>query len=319
MRLSYPVMILFALLSFGASAQVDTAKSPYGTYYFEGEEVVFEFDRRAYERALRASDSTAVDFADLGVLEVAVTGAFNGWSKKGWVMQQVDENRFRLRKNLRDFKDAPDWQFKFVINGTHWTRVDSVLKKKGVLGHYDLQNPNAPRPPSGDTGNVVFRLAGFTEKQRVVLAGTFNNWDEQNYRMKRVEGGWEMWLTLKPGTYEYKFIVDGEWMHDPANPEKKLNEHHTFNSILRVTTPVRFELAGFPDAREVILTGTFNDWNEKALRMRRTEFGWAIDLPLAGGKHLYKFIVDGKWMTDPANPRTETDRYGHVNSVLFVR
>lgn len=319
MRLQYPAILLFALLAFAAPAQVDTAKSKYGAYYFDGDEVVFEFDRRAYEKAIRSADSAAVDFADLGILEVAVSGAFNGWSKEGWVMKRVDDNRYRLRKHLRDFKDAPNWQFKFVINGSYWAAPGPVLKKQGVLGRYDLNNPNAPTPPAGDTGNVVFRLAGFTEKDHVVLAGSFNNWNEEKYRMKRVPGGWELHLTLVPGVYEYKFIADGEWLHDPANPEKVRNEHNTFNSILRVTKPVRFELEGFPDAREVILAGSFNNWNEKALRLRRTEFGWKTELPLAGGKHLYKFIVDGNWITDPANPRKETDRYGNVNSVLFVR
>jgi len=310
---------LFALLSCSAAAQIDTAKSKYGAYYFEGEEVVFEFDRRAYEAAVRASDSTGVDFADLGILEVAVTGAFNNWSQEGWTMQRVDEYRYRLRKHLKDFKDAPNWQFKFLINGTHWVAADSILKKQGIIGWYDIKNPNAPAPPSGDTGNVLFKLKGYTGNKKVILTGNFNNWDEEAIPMKRVADGWEMHMTLKPGVYEYKFIVDGEWMEDPANPEKRLNQYHTLNSVLRVAKQVRFELEGFNDARQVVLSGSFNDWNETALKMRRTELGWKIEIPLVGGKHLYKFIVDGQWMLDPANPRTETTWDGHENSVLFVR
>jgi len=83
-------------------------------------------------------------------------------------------------------------------------------------------------------------------------------------------------------------------MEDPANPEKRRNQYSTFNSVLRVTKSVRFELEGYQDARTVILSGSFNDWNDKALKMRRTETGWALEVPLTGGKHLYKFIVDGK-------------------------
>lgn len=97
------------------------------------------------------------------------------------------------------------------------------------------------------------------------------------------------------------------------------NQFNTFNSVLRVTAPVRFGLEGYDDAQEVILAGSFNDWNEHALKMKRMERGWEIAVPLTGGKHLYKFIIDGKWITDPANPRTETDLKGNVNSVLFVR
>lgn len=319
MQLRYPASLLILFLTTWVSGQIDTSKSKYGSYYFEGDEVVFEFDRRAYETAVRASDSTAVDFADLGILEVAVTGTFTGWSEEGWVMQKIDDNRYRLRKQLKDFTDAPNWQFKFVINGTYWTAGDSILKKQGMLGWYDIKNPNAPQPRSGDTGNVVFNLKGFTQNKQVILSGSFNNWDETALRMKRVADGWEMHMTLPPGVYEYKFIVDDNWMEDPANPEKRRNQYNTFNSVLRVTKLVRFDLKGYDDARTVILSGSFNNWNEKALKMRRTETGWKIEIPLTGGKHLYKFIVDGNWMTDPANPRTETTWDGYVNSVLFVR
>jgi len=298
-------------------AQIDSAKSKYGLYFFEGDEVVFEFDKRVYENALHSADSNAVDFADLDILQVTVSGDFNNWSAEGWVMQRMDENRYQLRKHLKDFKDKPDWQFRFLINGTYWTPV-GVLKKEGVLGRYDLRPPEVA-PPSGDSGNVVFHLRGFTEKKQVILAGTFNNWDEQNYRMRRVDGGWEMRLPLPPGVYEYKFIADGEWMHDPSNPEKKRNQYGSFNSVLRVAAPVRFELQGFADAREVFVAGSFNKWREHEISLQKNGAGWTVDLPLTGGKYLYKFIVDGKWMTDPANPRTETDPKGNVNSVLFVR
>ncbi|MBV6441114.1 MAG: hypothetical protein DYG98_26160 [Haliscomenobacteraceae bacterium CHB4] len=319
MGLKYTASIFFLALSVWATAQIDTARSKYGTYYFEGDEVVFEFDVRAYEATLRASDSTAVDFADLGILQVAVSGTFNNWSEEGWTMHQIDPYRYQLRKHLKDLKDAPNWQFKFVINGAYWTATDSMLKKQGVLGWYNLKNPNAPAPSSADTGNVLFRLKGYTQNKQVILTGTFNNWDETALKMRRVADGWELRLSLAPGVYEYKFIADGKWMEDPANREKRRNQYYTFNSVLRVTKQVRFDLMGFDDARTVILSGSFNDWNEKALKMRRTESGWTTEIPLVGGKHLYKFIVDGNWMTDPANPRTETTWDGYVNSVLLVR
>ncbi|MFY7927896.1 MAG: glycogen-binding domain-containing protein, partial [Oligoflexus sp.] len=36
--------------------------------------------------------------------------------------------------------------------------------------------------------------------------------------------------------------------------------------------------------------------------MHKTETGWEIALHLGPGVHQYKFIADGKWMVDPANP-----------------
>src|SRR4029078_5035359 len=107
-------------------------------------------------------------------------------------------------------------------------------------------------------------------------------------------------------------------MHDPANKEKVMNEHGTFNSVLYISVPVTFKLEGFPDARKVILTGSFVDWDENKIKMTNVDGIWTTPLQLPGGKHLYKFIINGQWHTDPANPIVEDDGKGNLNSVLFV-
>jgi len=234
-------------------------------------------------------------------------------------MERVNDFHYRLRKHLRDFKDTPDWQFRFVINGKYWSIPDSAANQQGVLNWYNVQNPNAPTPTTGDTGNVLIKLNGYTTSKQIILTGSFNNWDEAAICMKPLDEGWEMHLTLAPGIYEYKFIADGKWLLDPVNSEKRPNQYGTDNSVLHVKKQLRFVLNGFPEARQVILAGSFNDWNEKALKMRKTDAGWQTELPLEGGKHLYKYIVDGQWMTDPGNRRTEMDSEGNVNSVLLVR
>jgi Glycogen recognition site of AMP-activated protein kinase len=53
--------------------------------------------------------------------------------------------------------------------------------------------------------------------------------------------------------------------------------------------------------------------------MSLVEGVWTSTLQLNAGKHQYKFIVDGKWYTDPANPIVEDDGKGNQNSILFVR
>ncbi len=186
------------------------------------------------------------------------------------------------------------------------------------LVNYDLKKPEKVTQPD-EKGNVLFRLKGYTNRKKVILSGTFNHWDEQVQAMEKKADGWELRLTLKPGVYEYKFIADGEWMHDPTNPHTKTNEHQTLNSVLYVTKPVRFTLPGYTDAKQVIISGSFNLWNTTALPMTRTATGWTLEVPLTGGKHLYKFIVDGNWLLDPANKHVETTWDGHENSVVMVR
>jgi 1,4-alpha-glucan branching enzyme len=55
------------------------------------------------------------------------------------------------------------------------------------------------------------------EAQKVYLAGDFNNWDPSANPMKKDKKGiWKTALSLKPGRYEYRFLVDGNWENDPS-------------------------------------------------------------------------------------------------------
>ena len=64
--------------------------------------------------------------------------------------------------------------------------------------------------------SVRFRCAA-SDAQAVFLASTFNNWDPAATPMQRDDGDeWLVAVALSPGTYEYKFIVDGEWRCEPG-------------------------------------------------------------------------------------------------------
>lgn len=64
--------------------------------------------------------------------------------------------------------------------------------------------------------SVRFRCAA-SGARAVFLAGTFNNWDPAATPMQRGDGDeWLVAVALSPGTYEYKFIVDGEWCCEPG-------------------------------------------------------------------------------------------------------
>lgn len=71
--------------------------------------------------------------------------------------------------------------------------------------------------------------------QRVFAAGTFNNWQGESTPLKSVGNGeWVLALGLKPGTYEYRFIVDGQWCDDPFAAERALNPYGGYNAVLKV-------------------------------------------------------------------------------------
>jgi 1,4-alpha-glucan branching enzyme len=89
--------------------------------------------------------------------------------------------------------------------------------------------------PSPRQIEVVFALERPAAKE-AYLCGDFNQWSPLTLRMLKwnANGHWEKRVTLPPGRYEYKFIVDGEWMHDAKARENAPNIHGTLNSVVHV-------------------------------------------------------------------------------------
>ncbi len=72
--------------------------------------------------------------------------------------------------------------------------------------------------------------------RKVCLAGSFNDWKPERTEMLPLGGGkWEKDLTLAPGTYEYRLVVDGKWIADPNADHSVINPFGERNSILTVT------------------------------------------------------------------------------------
>jgi 1,4-alpha-glucan branching enzyme len=70
---------------------------------------------------------------------------------------------------------------------------------------------------NGDSLRSVEISCQAPDAQSVFLTGTFNAWDPSACPMKRAVGGmWRVSLQLAPGVYEYKFLLDGEWVCKPG-------------------------------------------------------------------------------------------------------
>ncbi len=85
------------------------------------------------------------------------------------------------------------------------------------------------------------------------------------------------------------------------------------------TVTVRFVLFA-PEAQQVSLAGTFNQWDPAATPLVRSEAPgvWTATLILPAGQHQYSFVVDGaRWVADPAAPAVD-DGFGRRNSVLSL-
>ncbi|KIW11552.1 hypothetical protein PV08_10853 [Exophiala spinifera] len=72
-----------------------------------------------------------------------------------------------------------------------------------------------------------------------------------------------------------------------------------------------------PDANDVHVTGTFDDWG-KTEKLDKVGEIWEkeVQLPKADQKILYKFVVNDNWVIDTEAPH-EDDGHGNVNNVLL--
>ena len=72
-------------------------------------------------------------------------------------------------------------------------------------------------------------------------------------------------------------------------------------------------------AAEVALVGDFNNWSETSHPMKKNKNGvWEKSLMLDIGRYEYKFIVDGRWQSDPQNGQVSKNCFGSINNVLMV-
>jgi chromosome partitioning protein len=72
-----------------------------------------------------------------------------------------------------------------------------------------------------------------------------------------------------------------------------------------------------PGAERVQLVGDFNGWMTEGSEMQHDGRFWRKVLPLHPGRYLYRFVVDGQWLTDPLNNAVEPCPGGY-NSVLVL-
>jgi hypothetical protein len=78
-----------------------------------------------------------------------------------------------------------------------------------------------------------------SEAGDVRIAGDFNGWIPDRDVLSHVEaqGRTRVWvkvLSLPPGTYQYRYFVDGRWRVDPANQDVSAGPMGQTNSVLHV-------------------------------------------------------------------------------------
>ena len=89
-------------------------------------------------------------------------------------------------------------------------------------------------PKISSTKDAAFRLYA-PQAKKVSVAGNFNNWSATKLMAKKDnKGNWMAATKLRPGRYEYKFVVDGNWINDPQCTWMTNNNFGSQNCVIEI-------------------------------------------------------------------------------------
>lgn len=75
-----------------------------------------------------------------------------------------------------------------------------------------------------------------------------------------------------------------------------------------------------PQAKQVCLAGTFNNWSLEICPLRKDKDGkWKVKVLLQPGRHEYRYVVDGVWENDQRPVECIPNTFGSWNSVVTVQ
>ncbi len=155
------------------------------------------------------------------IAPVLLTGIRTEWSWAGTGISRVDS-----------IASVPGLKVEHLPKGLAFTIVGdiglvNVVRLYTAEGPIDLLVCDAGSIP------VPFRLRdqGY---DKVQVIGDMNNWNPSRGLMVKKGKVWELIFPLPPGNYRYRFLVDGQPMNDPKNPNKDKDEQGQEVSVYQV-------------------------------------------------------------------------------------
>ncbi|MBU1078829.1 MAG: glycogen-binding domain-containing protein [Spirochaetes bacterium] len=176
-------------------------------------------------------------YTEKKVESVSVSGTFNKW----------EMNKNQMKKNEKElwFTIIPlpkgKIEYKYVLNSKDW--VHDPMNKKKIEDSYGGGFKSVLEVKQGVSmggaivsGNKVLFRYHDPAANTASVAGSFNDWNVNANKMSKDDNGfWTVELELIPGTYQYKYVVDGnDWKKDPMNPDSKEDGFGGENSILEI-------------------------------------------------------------------------------------
>lgn len=111
-----------------------------------------------------------------------------------------------------------------------------ILESARVLTTSNMNNIVSYMPDSDYIQTVLFSLEGYGQAKKVTLIGRFNGWNPDRNVLEKKGNRWECKIPFPPGRHSYRFVVDGNEICDPANPDQTTYRDEAY-SVLTVQEP----------------------------------------------------------------------------------
>eukprot|EP00873_Tetraselmis_striata_P021949 jgi/Tetstr1/442213/TSEL_030360.t1 len=189
-----------------------------------------------------------------------------------------------------------------------------------AVNSFDLLDSQSEIELSAERVMTTFRWPAALGGEEVGLIGSFSNWENAMPLGKSSEtGDFVRTLPLTPGTYQYKYLVDGKWMCSPCDVNTK-NALGEFNNHCLVSPSHTFTWEKAWGGEEVFMTGDFVAWAELIpMKYDDTRGQFTATMSLPPGIHSVQYLVDGNWMLSPMDPIVADEDGHNCNKVLVKK
>ena len=152
---------------------------------------------------------------------------------------KVQEGKEVLQLNMEAYPQSANvydsYAYACLLNGEKEAAAQYYLKAYAL----DPENKEAKQiadqltATQAPKGNAEFKLKGYSNARLITVAGSFNGWTAYRHFFIKQGDEWICRLNLTPGKYQYKIVVDGNWILDPGITEVA-EENGYKNSLLMV-------------------------------------------------------------------------------------
>ncbi|NOX57764.1 MAG: hypothetical protein GXP29_02770 [Planctomycetes bacterium] len=169
------------------------------------------------------------------------------WTGEGWIREQwtwemgTEEMETQERRTQKKTQSSTRLSLNDLNRNTQDSNGDTQLTQSPSKSKATSKVQPQSKAPSQSKAKLVEFCCHAPEAAKVLLTGTFNDWETNAAVMtKDSRGDWHARLDLKPGRYEFKFVVDGHWCCDPnchasgECPNCVPNEFGTMNRFIDV-------------------------------------------------------------------------------------